>query len=270
MEKPTTLGEKSCLLLIGAILLFFSAFVYLCFKYPDPTRNLILLIAGLTGLYFLNRRTITAEQNTEAVQQSAVTAEKGLTTERFTRAIEQLTSEKLSIRLGGILGLRQIAFSHQEEPDKIAQILCAFVQEFAPKDSVTRTVEENSKHLDISEAVALSAQITELIVEDERARICDLQFANLSGLIFFDIDFSHFRFLGANFSNSSLQRIDFNGASLERVNFSGVSLRESKGLTPGQIEQAFYWKGKPPEEFPTELVGNLLEVEKPKERTDSE
>ena len=258
--------KKVVLASLGATSLFFlSAFVYLCFKYPDPTRNLILLIAGLTGLYFLSRRTITAEQNMEAAQQSAVTAEKGLTTERFTRAIEQLASEKLSIGLGGILGLRQIVFSHREECYKIAQLLCAFVQDFAPRDSITRTTDEDSRYLDISEAVELSAKITEFIPEDEKGKICDLQFTNLSGLIFFDTDFSYFRFLGANSSNSSLHRVCFYSASLERVNFSGVSLREPKGLTLEQIREAFYWKGESPEEFPAELVGSLLEIEKPEE-----
>ena len=86
---------------------------------------------------------------------------------------------------------------------------------------------------------------------------------NLSGLSFYNIDLSHFNLLDVNFSNSRLSWVDFTGARLGNVNFSGVSLRYSKGLTKEQLEKVFYWKGEQPEEFPEDLLRNLLEIEKP-------
>lgn len=77
----------------------------LSFKDSKVAHNLILLAGALTGLYFVNRRTTAAEQD--------------VTVERLTRSIEQLASEKASIRLGGILGLEQIATTQEEESKKI-------------------------------------------------------------------------------------------------------------------------------------------------------
>ena len=232
----------------------------------DQVRNLSLLLVASIGWYFLYRRTATAEQNTEAAQQSAqaaikntTIAEQGLTTERLTRAIEQLAHKRASIRLGGILGLQQIASHHEEEHEKIVQILSAFVRDFAPKDSDTRIIEENNKYLDIREAVELLAAITESFSTDKKEMLCDLRFTNLSGLAFADTNLSYFNFLGANFSNSFLWWVDFTGSRLGKVNFSGTSFRNPKGLTQEQLEQAFYWRGHPPINFPGEL--ELTEID---------
>ena len=232
----------------------------------DKVRNLSLLLVASIGWYFLYRRTTTAEQNTKAAQQSVVTAEKGLTAERLTRAIDQLASDKPSIRLGGILGLHQIFEANEEERYKIIRILSSFIHDFAPIDSDTRKIEKRSKHSDIEEAIKILATITAPLIADDKRRLFDLHHTNLSGLAFGVVDFSYFRLSGANFSNSFLYAVCFTGAVLDGVNFSGVSCPDPHDLTPEQIKNAFYWRGEPPKEFPEELVENLLEIEKPEEK----
>lgn len=252
-KEQTRLGKT-------IILLFVIGAIILCFKYPDPARNLILLIAGIIGWYFLNRRTITAEENTKAAEESTQAtiknteiAEQGLTVERLTRATEQLASDKSSVRLGGILGLVKIFQSHKEEKYRIIRVLAAFIHDFAPIDGDTRTVEDRGKYSDIEEAVQALAFLTEPLPADQKKTLFDLQFTNLSGLGFVGINLSYFNILGVNFSNSHLYGFDFTGARLGMVNFSGVHLVAPKGLTQEQLEQAFYWKGNPPKEFPPEL-----------------
>lgn len=224
----------------------------------DIGRNLILLVAGIVGWYFLARRTKATEQNTKI-------AEHGLTIDRLNRAIEQLASDKLSVRLGAIHGLEQIFKLHVEERYKIIQILAAFVHDSASISSDTRTIDTRGKHSDIEEAIRVLAEVTEPF-PDERQAFFDLHFTNLSGLGFSDTNLSNFRFLGTNFSNSLFWWVDFTNAGLQKVNFSRVSIRNSKGLTREQLEQAFYWKGEPPIEFPEELLQHLLEIEKPQEK----
>jgi hypothetical protein len=71
------------------------------------------------------------ESARQAHEQLAVIRE-GQITERFTRAIEQLGSDKLEVRLGGIFALERIA--KDSEPDRwaIADSLVAFVRRQAP------------------------------------------------------------------------------------------------------------------------------------------
>ena len=243
--------------------------IFLCFKYPDPTRNLILFIAGLTGLYFLNRRTITAEQNTEAAEQSAeairqnaVTAEKGLTAERLTRAIDQLTHEKTATRLGGILGLEQIALTQKEESQKIARILATFIRTRAAKDSDETKKEiaasgvsklepgdDFSKYrvqrLDVEVAVHTLANIASelekrgefqefLQYNKSKQDLCDLRDIDLRGLQLNKVNFSNFNLIGTDFSYAWLAEANFTKAGLF-FPFSPILKEENKTKFIGAI-----------------------------------
>ena len=225
--------------------------IFLCFKYPDPTRNLILLIAGLTGLYFLNRRTITAEQSTEAAEQSAVTAEKGLTTERFTRAIDQLASDKRSIRLGGIRSLEQIADAHEEERTKIMEILSARIRELAPADN-TKQDKERGGRPDIKSAVEALVKIAAPFMEKKR-NFCSLYKTDLSGLDFYEIDLSYLDIKEADLSHSIFVNVNFTKSQLDGCNVSGAFFSDPIGIVAEQRDKAFCWKGDRPADLPRGL-----------------
>lgn len=246
-----TFWELSIFLVIGV-----GSFVWL-FCYPlwimkdqDAIRNLILLTAGIVGWYFLARRTKAAEQDAATAKQNAETAEQGLTVERLTRAIEQLASENQSVRLGGILGLKQIVESHEEEREKITQILSAFIRNIAPLGPTRRT-EERHKFLDVEAAVEALSSIAAPLY-DEKQLFCELQETNLSGLRFYGTDLSYFVFTRANFSNTFFSGVDFEEASFEGVNISGIILEEFYGLSQEQIDEAFCWEGEQPS-FPNDL-----------------
>lgn len=236
---------------IGIFIYFFGEKLLMKMD-QDTLRNLILLTAGFVGWYFLYQRTKAASQNTRI-------AEQGLTVERLNRVTEQLASDKVSVRLGAILGLVQIFESHEEERYKITRILSTFVHDYAPSSSDTREIQYRGKGLDIEEAVKALTILTESFPANEKKILFDLNLTNLSGLSFSDANLSNFSFVGANFSNSYLHGVNFTGAILGVVNFSGVSLRDPTGLTQEQLEHAFYLKGKPPIEFPSEL--KLIEGE---------
>jgi hypothetical protein len=59
-------------------------------------------------------------------------AREGQITERFTRAIDQLGSDRLDVRLGGIYGLARIAKDSAPDRATIIEILSAFVRERTP------------------------------------------------------------------------------------------------------------------------------------------
>ena len=55
--------------------------------------------------------------------------QEGQITERFTRAIDQLGSEKLEVRLGGIYALERIAKDSEKDTTTVLEVLCSYLRE---------------------------------------------------------------------------------------------------------------------------------------------
>ena len=100
---------------------------------------LLIGIVGLVGLPFLYKRTRATEQQakaaldqTEAIFRQVAVAEQGHVTDRFTKAIEQLGSDNLAVRLGGIYALERIAKDSKRDHWTIMEVLTAYVRQNAP------------------------------------------------------------------------------------------------------------------------------------------
>ena len=211
------------ILLIFAVSVF--AFLFWNFKEQEIVRNLILLIAGITGWHFLSRRTETAEQDTK-------TTEQGVTVERLTHAIQQLDSKNLSVRLGGILGLEQIAATQEEESKKIARILVSFIGIQEKHSSVKKNLTTRDQfnmhrmqHLDIEAAVNALARIASELDKQGQFRdqynqtkfhLCDLQNVDLRGLRFVETDLSEFNLAGADMSGAWMAGAKLMNAQLSK------------------------------------------------------
>ena len=63
---------------------------------------------------------------------------RGQLTERFTKAIEQVGSDKLAMRLGGIYALEQIALDSEELHWPVMEVLVAFVHDAPPDDEAPK------------------------------------------------------------------------------------------------------------------------------------
>lgn len=66
---------------------------------------------------------------------------RGQVTERFTKAIEQLASEKLAVRLGGIYALEQIALDSEELHWSVMEVLTAFLRENSATHSARSVID---------------------------------------------------------------------------------------------------------------------------------
>ena len=206
----------------------------------DVMRNLILLIAGIVGWYFLARRT-------KAAEREAKTAEQGLIVDRLARAIEQIDNKKSSVRLGGVLGLEQIANTHEEERKKIARVLLSFIRTHATKDSeevkknltacgLSKLEHVNGfsayrlQRLDVEAAVNALARIASnlekqgqfrLQYNENKSHLCDLQDIDLRGLRFVEADLSQFCLAGADLSGAWMTRANLTNTILHKTDFSG-------------------------------------------------
>ena len=173
-------------------------------------RTLAQIIGGLAllfGLYLTWRRIAATETSVEIANESQVT-------ERFTRAIDQLGSEQIAIRLGGIYALERIARDSQKDHWTVVEVLTAFVRERSGplRDELEKLKlrEQQGKDLadegpptaptDIQAALTVLGRRTWL--ESEGSSLLDL-------------------------SNSYLRRANLGGANLRRANLIKADLSEA-------------------------------------------
>jgi uncharacterized protein YjbI with pentapeptide repeats len=100
---------------------------------------LLATLAGVLaaiGAYYTHR---TFQLNRAALEHNRATAERShaldqarLITERFTRAVDQLGSDKLDVRLGGIYALERIARDSRDDHPQVMEVLTAYVREHVP------------------------------------------------------------------------------------------------------------------------------------------
>jgi len=94
----------------------------------EARTTLLQALAGgalLLGAYFTWRQVQTGRQQVHL-------AEQGQITERFTRAIDQLGSDHLDVRLGGIYALERIARDSPNDRATIGEVLTAYIRGHAP------------------------------------------------------------------------------------------------------------------------------------------
>lgn len=168
----------------------------------------------LIGLYFT---AVTYRLNRE-----------GQVTERFTRAIEQLGSDSLEIRLGGIYGLERIAHESKRDHWPIMEVLTAFVREHAPLPERRDAPETLSKPATDVKAV-LMVLARRNLAHETNDRALDLSQADLSEVRLDSAPLRRAKLSLARFFEASLQRADLRecdltGAFLNSVRLDGARL----------------------------------------------
>lgn len=286
-EKPCWVQAIIFIPRFVSVTIFVGIIIFLCilsFICPDIAHNLILLAGALVGLHFVNRRTKAAEKDAKAAEKNARITEQGLMVDRLTRATENLSGEKTSIRLSGMFDLEKIARSYEEERGKIIQILSASVRTLVPIDNA----QEKSKIQPQDQSESASAVIATLsriaaLYPDRKLFSCDLQKTDLRGVALFGADLSSFNLsstnlvnvgligtnltnaylffsnlsnahlLSANLSDAYLGWADLSNARLDDADISNTEFKNVKGLTQEQIDKTFYRKGFPPRNLPDGL-----------------
>lgn len=199
----------------------------------EARRTLAQIFGGLfllVGLYFTYQQVVTGWQNVHI-------SYEGQVTERFTRAIDQLGSEKAEIRIGGIYALERIAKdSVVKDHWYIMDILTAFIRMNSRKNGKEAWVAA-----DIQAALTVLGR-RNTFGEGETHEI-DLSGTNLRSADLHGPNWQVANFSGAEMANADLRgallvRANFKGAHLEKTHFEGVDLSQAENLTAEQLQQA--------------------------------
>ncbi|MDB9466741.1 pentapeptide repeat-containing protein [Dolichospermum circinale] len=177
-----------------------------------------------------NKNAEAANKNAEAANKNAEAANQKQITERFSKAIEQLGSDKPEIILGGIYTLERIA--RDSEPDQwtIMEVLTAFVRQNAPiiKENESQSPEDQEKFLKLR--ISIQACLT-VIVErkhpDLKNKRLDLTKVNISGFNLVGFKLKGFKLTEANLTGANLTGANLIEADLIEADLSGADLIEA-------------------------------------------
>jgi hypothetical protein len=199
---------------------------------PEHVRNLVLIVGGgvvaVLGLAFTALRTYAANLQAQAANdqaraanEQARLAEQGHITDRFTKAIEQLGSDKLEVRLGAIYALARVARDSQRDHGPIMETLTAYVREKTP------WLEGEGQTEEVMEILTAYVREKTPLHEGEGQTEKVKPATDIQALL---------TVIGRRHREYDLegQRLDLRGTDLR-----GADLREAQGLTQAQLDQAF-------------------------------
>jgi hypothetical protein len=191
------------------------------------------LLQGLAALFVV--------AGAVATWQQIRIAREGQITDRFTRAIDQLGSEKLDVRLGGIYGLERLAMSSPADRPSIPPILGAFVRGHAPwhvgapdgPEHPTPVVDDRlpwltHRAVDVQTAMHVLARRPGHSQEPQLfLSRTDLRKLQLSGARLSDTYFRHANFAGSWMPGTDLEGSEMGDADLRSANLRGANLRQA-------------------------------------------
>jgi uncharacterized protein YjbI with pentapeptide repeats len=168
------------------------------------------VIQSLSGLFFFITAYLTW-RNVRATEQKQVT-------DRFSKAVEQIESDKLAVQLGGIYALERIATDSHEDHSTIIEVLTSFVRAIA-----------SDSHPDNVEPVSPCVQAALIVIgrrnvrHDSENRKINLSYINLS-----QVSLNNASFKGTDFEGSILRSSHLKNADLRKAYFGGASLNKAK------------------------------------------
>ena len=92
----------------------------------DAARGRLLTLGA--GIFAAGALTFTA-RNSIFAQRTVQLTEQGQVTDRYTKAIDQLGSDKLDVRIGGIHALERVARDSARDHPTVMEVLAAFIRE---------------------------------------------------------------------------------------------------------------------------------------------
>ena len=203
----------------------------------------------------------------ETNQATLEATREGQLADRYGRAIEQLGSDKLDVRIGGIYALERVARDSTRDHPTVIEVLAAFVREHSreiwppeasdepradapvrttrPDVQAAVTVIGRRNHQNDRQPVNLDdSNLTRANLTDARLIGTNLNRANFTGARLTRADLTDANLIGANFSSAWLMganftRADFSGAILGDANLTGADLTDARFTAAPLVPSTF-------------------------------
>jgi hypothetical protein len=176
------------------------------------------LLAGLVGIGAL----LTFWLNSRLYRITALTlqaTQQGQITERYTKAIEQLGSDKLDVRLGGIYALERIAKDSERDQPTVVEVLSAFARAHSDPEAEQAAAQESAApRTDVQAALTVLGRLPQL-----------------AGVSRGDLRLTHLA--GAYLRGAVLRRVVLQGADLRGGGPAGGGPAGSEGRRPHHLAE---------------------------------
>jgi hypothetical protein len=192
----------------------------------DNARGRLLTLAA--GVFAAGALAFTARNFTLSRRTLDVT-EQGQVTDRYATAIEQLGSDRLDVRIGGIYALERVARDSARDHPTVMEVLTAFIREHSqeqwpPPDRPADREQERLTRPDVQAAVT---------VVGRRNVERDIQPIDLAGADLAGADLAHADLSEATLAHSDLTGADLTGANLADVNLANATWPEDARVPEG-------------------------------------
>jgi len=189
------------------------------------------IFAGV-GLYLTYQNA--QEQQRLAQEEKQLNTER-LITDRFSKAVEQLGHNEISVRIGSIYALERIAKDSPKDHWTVMEVLTAFVRERSPKRQPSLKIStRQSPNGKEPELPGIPTDVQSALTEIGRRDALEgtkNQRLNLSRTYLVDSDL-----INANLQKALLPEGNLQGASLDDVNLQGAFLWRAN------LQGAFLWR----------------------------
>ncbi|WP_194813391.1 pentapeptide repeat-containing protein [Nocardia sp. XZ_19_385] len=170
-------------------------------------------VAALGALWFTSKSLAATADQYRLAQQTQVT-------ERFSKAVEGLSSDKIDVRLGGIYLLERLARDSPQDHMTVFDVLGAFVRTHSPADGPAAGQRVG---LDIQAAV---------VVISRRDRQHDTHPVDLSGSRLAELRLTGLNLTGVNLAAANLawtrlENADLTGVNLSAADLTGATLKHA-------------------------------------------
>jgi hypothetical protein len=235
-DAPSELGPRAPVIAVAVVLAFYLAYVlkhlwqWYLGNVPAATPIGTALFAGVAAWVTFGQLKVARERHQE---QTKADAQRRIT-ETFSRAAEQLRSEKLAVRLGGIYTLERVSLESWRDYWPVMETLSAFVRE----RSRQTLLDESQVATDVAAVMAVICRRSKAgkTYERENGFRFDLTNADLRGVKLNGLELAGGQLTGAN-----LQGARFYGGKFERVIFERADL--STVVIPMAVFDHCYFPG---------------------------
>lgn len=221
----------------------------------DAARGRLLTLgAGLiaAGALLFTARNFTISRRTyelteQAQRRTHELTEQGQVTDRYTKAIEQIGSDKMDVRIGGIYALERIARDSIRDHPPIIEVLSTFIREHSheaqnepdPASYVLVPSLPATTRADIQAAITVIARRD----YSRDTQPIDLHGVDLHSAVLVGGHFAWTNFEGANLSAAALSGANLAGAVLQMAQLRGANLRNAKLHQPFNTAKFPYFYG---------------------------
>ncbi len=223
----------------------------------DARGRLLTLVAGLAAagaLIFTAQNFALSRRIVELSLRTFEMTEQGQVTERYAKAVEQLGSDKLTVRIGGIYALERVSRDSARDHPTVIEVLAAFIREQSgeqqppPPDPGSpdrerstrpdvqaaltvvgrRDATRDIRPVDLTGAFLPGADLTRAFLRGANLTRAILAGADLTGADFGPAGEVPAILKGADLTGATLTWADFTGAYLEEATLAGAHLIRAK------------------------------------------